>query len=162
LRRAIDSANTNVGIDTISFEIAGSIPLASELPALTDDSTYLLGSLSRDSIHSVTLDGTAKTVGSGFTVQSSNNLIKGLRIDGFSDNGIEVVGAVSGNTFSKNLIYNSGGLEIDLGVDGVTANDAGDGDTGPNNLVNFPEIDSIFANGASTFTVFAMLQIRAM
>lgn len=50
-----------------------------------------------------------------------------------------------GNTLRRNSIYSNGYLGINLigGVEdfyGVTANDAGDGDTGPNNLQNFPVI----------------------
>lgn len=44
------------------------------------------------------------------------------------------------NRISRNLIYLNGGLGIDLGKDGVTPNDAGDADTGPNMLMNFPVI----------------------
>jgi hypothetical protein len=42
---------------------------------------------------------------------------------------------ITGNEF-----WNNGGLAIDLGATGVTANDTGDADTGPNRLQNFPVI----------------------
>jgi len=51
----------------------------------------------------------------------------------------EVAGAAEGNTISRNSMRNNTGLGIDLGADGVTANDPGDADTGPNGLLNFPE-----------------------
>ena len=47
-----------------------------------------------------------------------------------------------GNTFLSNSIFSNGGLGIDLFPNGVTPNDAGDGDTGANNLQNFPDIVS--------------------
>jgi hypothetical protein len=56
----------------------------------------------------------------------------------------------SGNRISANLIHDNGGLGIDLGSDGVTANDPGDGDTGPNNLQNFPVLSSAVSDGIST------------
>ena len=43
------------------------------------------------------------------------------------------------NCFLSNSIFSNTGLGIDLGADGVGANDPGDGDTGPNNLQNFPQ-----------------------
>jgi len=59
--------------------------------------------------------------------------------------GICVIGAASvNNTFSQNLIYNNGGLDIDLGNDGITANDPNDPDLGPNLLLNFPDINGAF------------------
>jgi hypothetical protein len=52
---------------------------------------------------------------------------------------------------SGNSIYNNALLGIDLGGDGPTPNDPGDGDSGPNNLQNFPVISDAFAfNGQLT------------
>ena len=64
--------------------------------------------------------------------------------------GIAHIGNGLGNTYSQNSIHNNGGLGIDLGVDGVTANDNLDSDTGPNKLLNYPVVEagsSISSNG---------------
>jgi trimeric autotransporter adhesin len=53
------------------------------------------------------------------------------------------------NSVRGNRIF-SNGFPIDLGSDGVTANDAGDGDTGPNNLQNFPVLTNAIANAGGT------------
>jgi hypothetical protein len=42
----------------------------------------------------------------------------------------------------SNSIFSNGVLGIDLGEDGVTANDQRDTDTGPNNLQNYPDLGS--------------------
>ena len=54
------------------------------------------------------------------------------------------------NSIRGNSIFGSYYLGIDLGGDGVTANDPGDGDSGPNNLQNFPVITNAFGSGSST------------
>ncbi len=48
-------------------------------------------------------------------------------------------GTPLGNDIKANAIHSNVDLGIDLGNDGVTANDAADGDAGPNGLQNFPE-----------------------
>ncbi len=60
------------------------------------------------------------------------NAQQGILIDTFPTN--------IHNIISRNQIYNNGELGLDLGGDGVTANDAGDVDDGPNDLLNFPTI----------------------
>jgi hypothetical protein len=52
-------------------------------------------------------------------------------------------------TIADNEIFNNPGLGIDLGNDGVTANDTGDGDDGPNALVNFPVLASALSDCAT-------------
>ncbi|MEM1181248.1 MAG: SdrD B-like domain-containing protein [Acidobacteriota bacterium] len=54
----------------------------------------------------------------------------------------------SSNSLMVNSVFDNGGLAIDLAVastapNGPTANDAGDGDFGPNRLQNFPEITQV-------------------
>ena len=56
----------------------------------------------------------------------------------------------TGNRVSANEIRDNGARGIDLNHDGVTANDAGDTDSGPNNLQNFPALTSATAGGGTT------------
>jgi len=59
----------------------------------------------------------------------------------------------------RNAIYGNGGLGIDLNEDGVTANDYGDSDGGPNNRQNYPEITSVeITNSSTTYNGFLISQ----
>ena len=57
--------------------------------------------------------------------------------------GVSITGTDStSDPIEQNSIFSNAGLGIDLGGGGVTANDTGDGDSGPNNLQNFPALSS--------------------
>jgi CSLREA domain-containing protein len=81
---------------------------------------------------------------------ADNNLIQGNLI-GTKKDGIQPLGNVvgvallfdaEGNRILSNTIFSNSALGIDLGVDGRTANDSSDTDTGTNRLQNFPVITS--------------------
>ena len=63
--------------------------------------------------------------------------------------GVEVSGAAQAVSISGNSIHSNDGLGIDLAADGVTVNDAGDGDgaTGPNTLQNYPKLFQALVSG---------------
>jgi uncharacterized repeat protein (TIGR01451 family) len=64
------------------------------------------------------------------------------------------------NSIRYNSIFSNGGLGIDLGNDGVTPNDAGDGDTGLfNDLQNFPVLSSAQFSG-TTVTIGGTLNSK--
>jgi hypothetical protein len=56
----------------------------------------------------------------------------------------------SGNSIRGNSFFSNNGLGIDLGTNGVTPNDGVDGDSGPNQLQNFPVITSVTSTNNST------------
>ena len=58
------------------------------------------------------------------------------------------------NSLTGNRIYANGGIEIDIGgnggeVNGVSANDPGDADLGPNNVQNFPVLSPVLVTGST-------------
>ena len=78
----------------------------------------------------------------GGMVEGAGNVIAHNGWDGvhvkYSETGI-------GNAILSNAIHANGDLGIDLDTDGVNGNDTGDGDTGANNLQNFPILSEAFS-----------------
>ncbi|MCU1384085.1 MAG: hypothetical protein JWL71_2782 [Acidobacteria bacterium] len=70
--------------------------------------------------------------------------------------GVRVTGYAFGTDVKANVIDANAGLGIDLNGDGITANDEGDTDFGPNNLQNTPVIDSAVTSGAQTTIAFGL------
>jgi hypothetical protein len=87
------------------------------------------------------VDGRGNAVGG--TAEGAANLIAGNR-----DEGWVILGQTANrNPILGNAMYDNGMLGIDLNwPDGVTLNDPGDADTGPNNLQNFPYLSSVAAS----------------
>jgi titin len=95
--------------------------------------------------------------GAGIRISGDTNRIGGLTLgqgNVIEYNGGAGVAVTSGerNEISGNQIFDNDGLGIDLGAfSGVTPNDEGDADTGPNRLQNFPVLASaLSAYGATT------------
>jgi|SRR5579884_1030485 len=94
----------------------------------------------------------------GVYVAGSNNLVGGTDAGAANtiafnlDHGVDVISG-SGDSIFANSIHDNAVLGIDLGDDGVTPNDDGDGDTGPNGLQNFPVVTSATTDTHSGTTV---------
>jgi WD40-like Beta Propeller Repeat len=80
----------------------------------------------------------------GGTTPGSGNLIAYNQSAGI------LATAGTGNRILGNAIYSNAGLGIDLGNNGVTPNDPGDPDLGPNSLQNFPVLTDASSSGGSS------------
>jgi hypothetical protein len=81
--------------------------------------------------------------GHGVLITGSNNLITNSVIAFNGGDGVAVAPAAVGNVLAPSQYFSNGGLAIDLGDDGPTANDAGDADDGANRGQNAPVITSV-------------------
>ena len=112
----------------------------------------------RGSNTNLTIGGTS--VGQGNLI--ANGTGYGIRTGGTSADTVIVTGNTIRNkpnigifvqqgavAIYSNSIYSNGGLGIALSTTGVTANDNGDGDSGANELLNFPVINSFASDGAT-------------
>ena len=83
-------------------------------------------------------------LGSGVVVDQSSTQVGGTNVNegniiAFNeDDGVLIFSGDVNSPVLGNSIYSNGDLGIDLNGNGVTLNDAGDGDSGANNLQNYP------------------------
>lgn len=142
--RNLISGNSRYGIN-ISFNGSGNM-VQGNLIGLKANGTDPLPN-SQDGIN-ISGSATGNTVGGA---SGAGNVIAG-------NGGAGVfVSALGSNAILSNSIFSNGGLGIDLAPAGVTPNDSGDTDTGPNGLQNFPVLTSVTPSGANTI-ILGMLQ----
>ncbi|WP_372898890.1 DUF4347 domain-containing protein, partial [Stieleria sp.] len=79
----------------------------------------------------------------------AGNLRDGIRL--YSNAGI------ISNAILSNVIHSNTGLGIDLGGNGVTANDVGDGDSGANNRQNYPVLTSAQMTSSTDMNIIGTL-----
>jgi hypothetical protein len=95
-----------------------------------------------------TVGGTANGAGN----RIAHNGAAGVRVivnGAFGDEG------ATGNRVLSNSIFSNAGLGIDLGANGITANDNDDLDAGANNLQNFPVITSATRSNTTGLTTIS-------
>jgi len=113
---------------------------------ILSDSNQVQGNI----IGGTSIVGPMDNRGHGVLVNGSNNMIGGLapgerNIIGFNRKSGVFIESGTGNaihntTFQDPTVYYRLAPEIDLAPAGVTFNDPGDGDQGPNGLQNFPDL----------------------
>ncbi|KAM3091542.1 DUF4347 domain-containing protein, partial [Phormidesmis sp. 146-35] len=165
-------------IDFKIGSVSKTINLASALPTITDaaiiDGTTQAGYVAVTDAPGtpiVELNGTGAGDANGLVISAGNSTVTGLAINRFTQDGIRITAGT--NQIQKNLITENGGagiaivgltnnriglntitantgLGIDLGGDGVTANDLGDADAGANNLQNYPLLVTAEPVGGNT------------
>lgn len=92
-------------------------------------------------------NSTGLTIWSGATAQVTAN-----HIANHPREGIRLRSTAGDVAIYANSIHDNGRVGIDLVGNGVTPNDSGDGDSGVNDLLNFPDINSFGAAGSTSVT----------
>ncbi len=90
--------------------------------------------------HGISIEGSENNTVGGPS-PGEGNVIAFHSLDGV------FVSNATGNAIRGNSIFENGDLGIDLANNGVTANDPGDGDSGANDLQNWPVLTSVIALG---------------
>lgn len=144
--RNVISGNGGAGVEVFGFVSTGNV-VQGNFIGTDATGTVVRGNGSSGVLIAL---GAANTAVGG-TAVGAGNLIAFNGGDGVS-----VTGG-GGNAVLSNRMYANAGLGIDLGTDGVTPNDVGDGDIGSNGLQNFPELSAAF-NGNSSFTIQGQLR----
>ena len=122
--------------------ISGNTGAAVNLQSLVTDTEIVGNSIGTDSGGTLPLgndwDGVRiGDVGVNGTVIGGDTIPEANTIAFNGGNGVTILGG-TGHSVLANAMFDNAGLGIDISDDGVTPNDALDGDLGPNDLQNFP------------------------
>ncbi|BDT69843.1 hypothetical protein os1_40350 [Comamonadaceae bacterium OS-1] len=100
-------------------------------------------------------------VGAGNSTQiGGTGAGEGNLVTGDTGYGVSIISG-TGHAILGNTIYGNNNLGINIDANGVTANDAGDSDTGANNVQNFPVLTLARTNGSSQVQVAGTLNSTA-
>jgi hypothetical protein len=164
---AVGNGGDGIYVATCNNQIGGTAPGTGNLISgngrngITFATSNAVNNLIEGNAIGTAYDGASPLPNSGhgiyFTQQSSFNRVGGAiagALNIIALNGLSGIAlgpdAGTGNTLLANSIFNNSGLGIDLGADGVTSNDIGDADDGPNGSQNYPIItDARSANGST-------------
>ena len=149
--RNVISGNFNVAVSIGDSGANGNVVLGNFIGTRADGTTPL-----SNRWHGVELLNTASGNIIGGTGPGEANRIAYAQT--FLYDGVRVRDGCVDNVIRGNAIFGNAGIGIDLSVDGVSANDLGDGDGGANNLQNFPLLVS--ASGQFITTAVGSLNSR--
>ena len=160
----LDGVAAGAGVDGLRISAGNSTVDSLVINRFTADGIELTGAdgnIVRNSYLGTDVSGSAGRPNSGaglrISAGSGTNVVGGAGSGAANTIGFNGAGGVvldsdagSGTTISRNSIDSNAGLGIDLGDDGVTPNDSGDGDGGPNDLQNYPLLTGSVSSGGST------------
>ena len=169
---AVRIGGANVGSATPRNVISGNLTAGIEIIAGDNHrvlgnfiglNAFALGTLLPNGTHGIDIRGGRRhDIGALGNEDASNWIV------GNTGAGVFLAGPASntegpqGVQITTNRIFDNGGLAIDLavgGVPGVTENDPGDADEGPNTLVNFPSaVGALWDAGAGETELGALLR----
>ena len=138
-----EAVNTTVGPDNV---------IGDNTTAVRVDDVAIIGTEISDNYIGTNTSGTTNLGNSDWGVYLDNTYEALVLYNVIFYNGDDGVAVISGtmNIIYENYIYSNGGLGIDLGSSGVTANDSGDTDSGANELQNFPILTSAETTATET------------
>ena len=165
LREAINAANAAAGTDTISFNIPGpgvqTIAPASPLPTVMDsaiiDGTTQPGYTGCPAAPLIELTGASAGAGaSGLTITAGGSTVRGLAINRFAVQGIDITGPGDGNHVECSVIGldPAGSVDLGNGIDGVrifqsSGNVIGGTTAAERNVISGNTFQGIDVNGPS-------------
>ena len=138
--------NNQVGVE-VRGGATGAVVIGNVISGNTNTGVRLEGggNAVRGNLIGTDKDGTGAlgNSGDGVAIVGSGNTVGGVGANqntiAFNTGAGVSISGDGGNEVQDNSIYGNGGPGIDLGADGITDNDAGDVDTGANQLQNYPE-----------------------